>query len=123
MFGFGTRGRRQLERTNPTERRRAPRGRVLLSGKMVYGSGFTADCAIRDLSATGACVILPKHQVSPPDLYLIVVRDGVAHRSRTTWTRYPLAGLAFEGSHDFKKQTPANMQAIRDLWAVLAPRA
>lgn len=122
MFGFGKRGRRQLHRLDPMDRRSSPRGRVLLSGKIVYGSGFTADCAIRDLSRTGACVVLPKHQASPPDFYLIVVRDGVAHRSRTTWTRYPLAGVAFEASHDFRHETPAHLQAVRALWTALTPR-
>jgi hypothetical protein len=123
MLGFGTRGRRQLDRLKPSDRRASPRGRVLLSGKIVYGSGFTADCAIRDLSRSGACVILPQHQASPPDFYLIVVRDGIVHRSRTLWTRHPLAGLAFESSHDFSKDTPVHLQTIRALWGALAPRA
>lgn len=128
MFGFGKRGRRQLEKLGstdrrPAERRSSRRGRVLLSGKIVYGSGFTADCAIRDLSPDGACVVLPKHQASPPDFYLIVVRDGVVHRSRTLWTRHPLAGLAFEASHDFRNETPTHLQSVRALWAALTPRS
>jgi hypothetical protein len=121
MFGFGKGGRRRSERENPSDRRGAGRGRVLLSGKIVYGGGFTADCAIRDISDTGACVLMHGRQPTPPEMYLIVVRDGVVHRARTLWTRHPLAGLTFVSSHDFHKTTPPHLQQLRNLWAALTP--
>jgi hypothetical protein len=122
MMGFGKRGRRQIERVEPSDRRSNPRNRVLLSGKIVYGSGFTADCAIRDLSRSGACLLLPKDQVLPSDFYLIVVRAGSAHRARPTWTRYPLAGLEFESSHQLNHETPPHLLDLKHLWSALAPR-
>ncbi len=123
MLGFGTRGRRQIDRLRPTDRRSRPRNRVLLAGKIVYGSGFTADCAIRDLSSSGACLRLPENQALPSDFYLIVVRAGSAHRARTTWTRYPLAGLAFESSHQLNNDTPAHLLGLKTLWSALGPRS
>lgn len=117
--------RRQVEamaEATPEERREAHRGRTLLNGKMVYGAGFTADCCIRDLTPLGAKLKMAAGQASPDEFFLIVVRDGVAHRSRTLWSNAQEAGVAFEDTHDFSGPTPAYMQPMRRLWAELAPR-
>ncbi len=112
----------QDEPTTPADRRSSPRGRVLLSGKIAYGAGFTLDCTIRNLSASGACVTLPAHQVAPADLHLIVVRDGAAHHARPAWTRGSLVGLAFEDSHELAGEVPAHLRGLKTLWSALAPR-
>lgn len=122
MFGFAWNDRRKKAREEAAERRLTPRGRVLLGGKIVYGPGFTADCAIRDLSRGGACVRMADDQAPPPEFYLIVVRDGVAHKARTTWRRAPLVGLEFESSHDLAASTSPHLTAMRNLWCALAPR-
>lgn len=108
--------------TENPERRTSRRGRALLAGKLVYGDGFSADCTIRDLTATGAKVTLPAHQLVPKDFYLIVIRDGMAHKARTLWTRYPHAGLEFESSHDLGDAMPAALRPLKHLWAALSPR-
>lgn len=126
MLGHDNRGRRRIDRIRPTDRRSSQRNRVLFSGKIVYGSGsaLTADCAIRDLSPTGACVVLPEHQAAPATFHLIVVRDAVAHQVRTTWTRHPHVGVAFEASYPLTAgETPAHLLGLRALWGGLAPRA
>ena len=114
-MGFGF-----FSQINGAERRSAPRRRVLFRGKIVHGPGFTAECAIRNLSDTGAGVKLPEHMASPQDFHLIVVRDGVAHRARTQWTRYPHAGVAFESSRDLADA--AAPKSLKLLWAALSPR-
>src|SRR4051812_32551367 len=106
MFELFRTGRRTMEREAPSDRRSARRGRVLLSGKIVYGPGYTADCAIRALSNGGAQVLLPPNQKAPSEFYLIVVRHGVAHRARTAWSAPRKAGVSFEASHDFAGPTP-----------------
>lgn len=113
--------RRQTEAT-PQERREAHRGRTLLGGKIVYGPGFTADCCIRDLTPLGAKVMMPQGQNSPDEFFLIVVRDGLAHRSRTLWSNEREAGVSFEDTHDFSGPVPTYMQPVRRIWAELAPR-
>jgi hypothetical protein len=114
--------RRPPEAAPPPDRREARRGRTLLNGKIVYGPGFTADCCIRDLTPLGAKVMMPPGQGSPDEFFLIVVRDGLAHRSRTLWSTEREAGVSFEDTHDFAGPTPAYMQPVRRIWAELAPR-
>lgn len=121
MLGLLGLDRRRTLRAEATDRRVRPRRRVLLRGKIVYGPGFTADCTIRDLSPDGACVVMPSHQACPTDSYLIVVREGAAHRARIRWALPPLAGLAFDASYDFHKDTPPHMRRVRELWMALAP--
>jgi hypothetical protein len=103
------------------DRRSGRRGRVLLGGKVVYGEGFSTDCTIRDLTETGARLTLPEHG-APKDFYLIVVRDGIAYRSRTLWTKGREAGVAFETSYDLAGDVPAAIRPTRHLWAALSPR-
>ena len=45
----------------PSDLRKAARERVVLSGTVVFSDGsFTVPCQIKDLSETGACVVLPR---------------------------------------------------------------
>lgn len=115
--------RRKAVRGGAPDRRTTPRGRVLFGGKILHGQAFTADCIIRDLSAAGACVRLSEHEVIPPNLHLIVVRDGMAHKARTAWTRPPFAGLAFESTHDLQVERGLQVERLRQLWMALAPRS
>ena len=114
-----------MRRSEPTreERREAQRGRTLLNGKIVYGPGFTADCCIRNLTPLGAKLKMPLHQNSPDEFYLIVVRDRVAHRSRTVWNSQGEAGVSFEKTYDFAGPVPSYMQPVRRIWAELALRS
>lgn len=113
--------RRKEKRTDSRDRRAAPRGRVLLSGKMVYGHGYSTDCTIRDISDQGARIVLPEH-AALDDFYLIVIRHGVAHRAKACWTSAKEAGLSFIKSYDFADDTPAHLAPVRRLWADLALR-
>lgn len=126
MFGlFKKRIRRVVERTaavDADDRRRSRRDRVLLKGKIVYGPGYTADCRIRDLTPTGARLMLDPDQIAPRDFHLIVVRDGFAYRAHRLWSKDMEAGVFFGESHDLAADVPAHIQPIRKLWAQLAPR-
>ena len=69
----------------PNERRREPRRRVLLTGKLVYPhNNFSADCTIRDLSANGARLIVRSEDLSS-DPFLIVVKKAIVHGALTAW--------------------------------------
>lgn len=114
--------RRKARRAESSERRTTARGRVLLSGKVVYGHGYSADCTVRDLSEHGARIVLPPDHAALDDFYLIVVRHGVAHRAKACWTSAREAGLAFVKSYDFTGDTPAHLAPVRRLWADLALR-
>lgn len=81
------------------ERRRDPRRRVLLQGKIVFPhNSFSSDCLIRDLSPGGARIGVDTASLSQ-DPYLIVVRDALVHETRTMWTQAQQAGLRFSANH------------------------
>ena len=80
----------------PDERRRNTRPRVLLGGKLVYGqSDFSVDCAIRDLTETGARVRLGASILIEDRVWLINLRAGVAYWSTVAWRSPPDLGLHF----------------------------
>jgi len=104
------------------ERRREPRRRALLTGKIVYiDNGFTADCRIRDLSVHGARIVVAPEAIRG-DPFLIVVKHAMAHQSRAVWRVDGEAGLQFVKSIDIGAGAPLPLKAIRNMWAELAPR-
>lgn len=104
------------------ERRRSPRRRVLLQGKIVYPhNSFSADCTIRDLSADGARIrVKPEAMLADP--FLIVVREAVVHPSAIMWRTAGEAGLRFDGREDLSGETPLHLRHIQRLWIELSPR-
>jgi hypothetical protein len=104
------------------ERRREPRRRVLLTGKLVYlNNSFSADCAIRDLSAGGARIAVNLEAVSA-DPFLIVVKHAVLHASRTAWRGEAQSGLQFLDTVEISGPVPLHLRAIQALWVELMPR-
>jgi hypothetical protein len=97
--------------------RKAPRRRVLLKGKLVYGDPpMTLDCAISDMSRGGARVRLEGSQPVTDTVYLIDVRHGRAFRSRVAWRRANLLGLAFRGLYDLRHPPPEAPKILRLIW-------
>jgi len=106
----------------PHERRKEPRRRVLLTGKIVYiNNSFSADCTIRDLSPGGARIAVHPEAVLA-DPFLIVVRQAMVHASRTAWRAHPQVGLQFLEAVDLGGEAPLHLKAIQRLWVELMPR-
>ncbi len=106
------------ERAETGNNRVDPRRRVLLTGKLAYGDGFSLDCPIRDQSDTGARVVVGD-QVLPKAVVLVSVTQGVAYEAEVIWRRGKEAGLRFTGSHPLKKardETPSQIKLARHLW-------
>src|ERR1700760_2326615 len=78
------------------ERRPFVRKRVLLGGVAVHSLRRDgANCQVRDMTDTGARIIL-SHAANLPDrLHLIIVRDQVAYEARVIWRKGNAAGLSF----------------------------
>jgi hypothetical protein len=101
----------------PSDGRVSPRRRVLLSGKIVYGGNeMTLDCAIIDISDTGARVRLQGAQLLVEPLYLVDLRHGIAYRARRAWRREDLVGLAFSERYDLRAPPPELPKLVRQLW-------
>jgi hypothetical protein len=91
---------------NLSESRGAPRRRVLRSGRLAYGEGMSAECPIRDESATGARISVGTHPL-PRDVVLVCVSTGVAYEAHVVWRRGQDAGVRFARRHELERAAPA----------------
>ncbi len=85
--------------------RRAPRQRVLKSAKIFRMNGDHAvDVTVRDMSDTGARVVIKDQMALPNDLKFVLPSDGFMHVAKVVWRRGDLAGLHFLSE---RSQAPA----------------
>ena len=104
------------EAPSGAEQRRHRRRRVLLSGRLVHSlNELTVDCAIQDVSSTGARLRLPEGTLLAEPLYLIDLSHGLAFKARVAWRRENRAGLAFSAYYDLGKADGAP-KLLRRLW-------
>jgi len=94
------------------ETRTAPRRRVLRSGRLTYGEGMSADCPIRDESATGARISVGAHPL-PREVLLVCVSTGVAYEAQVIWRRGQDAGVRFGRRHQLDRATPTPSTSLR----------
>lgn len=102
---------------------RPDRKRTYLKGLLVYGDNlFTLDCAIQDLSDGGAKITISKQQSLPADVFLIVVKQGLVHKAKIVWQKYPVRGLKFSETYALNGPLPKDLQFLRRLWIDLCAR-
>jgi len=102
-------------------RRRSPRRRALLSGKLVFGEGRAIDCAIRDISETGAKIRLTRGEYVPTRVFLIVRRTATAYEARVSWSKGPDFGLLFVNSYNLEPKLPAELRYLLQIWETFRP--
>jgi len=80
------------------ERRKVPRRRVLKEGKIVYADGLRVlDCTIRDISESGARLLIA-NTVGLPDAFLLYEKSsGVLHPATIAWRQANAIGVTFTG--------------------------
>jgi PilZ domain len=79
-----------------TERRRAPRRRVLKGGKISFHHLATStDCTVRNLSPLGACLMVASQVGIPDDFDLILDGDHAAKHCRARWRSENKIGVEF----------------------------
>lgn len=103
--------------------RSSARRRTLLRGRICWGPhhAISADCAIRDISETGAQLRLPATQALPPTFALIHILEGCAYEAVLAWRKGEFAGVKFLTRHDLKVAGPRELLALRQVWLALAP--
>lgn len=85
-----------MSQANGSERRSSDRQRTLLAGILIHGAAaLTVDCAIRDLSKSGARVRLGAPDNFSKPLMFLVCRSGEAFEAEITWRRANDVGLTF----------------------------
>ncbi len=99
------------------ERRIAPRRRGVLSGTVVHGpTFFTANCAILDISLSGARIRMPAGETLGEPMYLIDFSHGLAFEARVAWRREDRIGLRFKTYYDLAKPEAGCPVLLRRLW-------
>ena len=99
------------------EGRNARRKRVLLSGKIVYNGGAgTYDCAIRDLSASGARLAIRGATVVPKHFYLLDLKNAVAYDSEVIWRSATQTGVRFRGGVNLSDLDDPKLRYLRNLY-------
>ena len=99
------------------EKRKARRHRVLLTGKISYGNlDFALDCSLRDLSDQGARICVPDAIALPPEVSILILREGLVCRGRVVWSESPLHGVAFTTVDDLRTSTKPELAHFRELW-------
>lgn len=86
-----------------SDRRRAPRQRVLLTGLIVHDD-FSGcfPCTIRSLSAGGARTSVPDDWQAPAKFWLIKATAGIAHEATLAWRQNGQAGLRLGPGFDLR---------------------
>jgi PilZ domain-containing protein len=76
------------------ERRANPRARRLKPGKIVLNDGKSVfDCSVRNVSATGACLLVGNGFLLPGEFKLTL--DGDTKRCDVIWRRPDRMGVTF----------------------------
>ncbi len=83
---------------------------------------MTQDCAISDLSKSGAKVRLQGSEPLVEPIYLIDLRNGLGYRARQAWRRGATAGLEFSEYYDLREPPPGLPRVVRQLWIDHRPR-
>jgi hypothetical protein len=81
------------------ERRSYFRRRVYLGAKLSLGLHLPLlDCTVRDLSVTGARIVLVQELGLPTDFDIIFLRTGEIRRAFPVWRHLRMFGVAFRDS-------------------------
>src|SRR3954469_2165656 len=80
-----------------SDQRAAPRMRTLIAAKISFNNGqSTLDCLIRNLSDTGAKLIVSAVVTLPECFDLLIPQKSVTRRGRIVWRRGEEMGVRFE---------------------------
>ena len=82
--------------SNMADHRRHPRQLVLRTGKLDCAEeGGLVDCALLNISRSGACVLVPDASVIPNSIGMIIDGDGEIRRCSVAWRDGARIGVAF----------------------------
>jgi hypothetical protein len=83
-----------------SDRRQARRKRVLKGARILIPSlGISVDCAVRDLSETGACLVLTA-PVAVTDNFELALYDGAIRKCSVVWRTSRRLGVSFQPAAD-----------------------
>jgi len=89
---MGLFSRRSVERV---EQSGSPRTSVRLTAMLLFGSS-SVGCTVRNISETGAAVLLPDGRDVPDDVTLVIVGKPQRYPAQVVWRVSPLIALRFK---------------------------
>ena len=99
------------------EQRRAPRKKVLLTSKLVYGDGaYVLDCTIRDISASGAFITLSQGRSIPSEVYLLDLANRVAYHASVVSERAHGYGIKFLKTYPLAQLMTPELRYLKRIW-------
>ncbi len=105
------------------ERRRAPRQRTLLAGRLSRSDPATiVACGIRNLTQASASIELEGPVLLMLPLRLMLAREGVARDATIDWRRGPRIGLALGAAHDLRDPIDQQVRMLQAVWKDMALR-
>lgn len=94
------------------DKRIAPRQRVMKSAKLISLDRVTVtDCSVRNLSATGAQIIIENQATVPKEFYFFQPKENVMCQAKVMWRREKLVGIHFTSGME---PPPATMRGLRN---------
>jgi len=87
----------------------------------VFAEGKAIDCAIRDISETGAKIRLARGERVPTRVFLIIRRTATAYEARVSWSKGADFGLLFVNSYNLEPQLPAELRYLVHIWEAFRP--
>jgi hypothetical protein len=99
------------------EQRKSPRKQVMLTSKLVYGSGaYVLDCTIRDISTTGAFVTLAHRDSIPSEVYLLDLANRIAYHASVVSQRAAGYGLKFLKTYPLAQVSAPELRYLKRIW-------
>lgn len=77
------------------DRRNKRRQKTLKSAKIVFNNDCVIDCAVRNLSETGACIEVSSPLGIPNAFDLVIEHDALTRPCRVAWKTTKRLGVAF----------------------------
>jgi c-di-GMP-binding flagellar brake protein YcgR len=84
--------------TATEQKRQAPRQRVLKAGKIILENLTGLDCQLRDISETGAKLLVGNGALLPKHFRLIVTADNTIRDVEVTWRKSDSVGVVFKSA-------------------------
>jgi len=86
----------------------SPRNRVLKSAKIVHLSNWSlVDCTIRDISDTGAKLIIGDQFAVPNEFRFLISSENTIRNAKVVWRRGDMIGITFTSE---KTRAPVRKQ-------------
>jgi hypothetical protein len=80
-----------------SEHRRETRQRVFLKGRITFNNGASSiDCLVRDMSSSGARLVLSETTVLPEVFDLYIAQKDRTYRATLRWRREDGVGVVFD---------------------------